>query len=59
VASLEAELKITFKALSDTNAAKTSAEKAANAAEARASKANKALAEVAQKRANREGAVVQ
>jgi hypothetical protein len=59
VASLEAKLKITSKALNDANAAKTSVEKAAKAAEAWASKADKALAEVAQKQANHEGAIVQ
>jgi hypothetical protein len=45
-------------AIKDVDAAKTSANKAAKAAEARASKAEKALAEVAQKQANHEGAIV-
>jgi Flp pilus assembly protein TadB len=56
--SLEAKLKTTSKALKDANTAKASADKAAKAAETRAKKAEKALAEVAQKQANREGAVV-
>jgi hypothetical protein len=59
VASLEAELKSTSKALKDANAAKTSTEKAAKAAEACASKAEKALSKVAKKQATREGAVVE
>jgi Flp pilus assembly protein TadB len=59
VASLEAELKITSKALKDANTAKTSAKKSAKAAEARASKAEKALAKVAKKQATREGAIVE
>jgi hypothetical protein len=59
VASLEAKLKITSKALKDANATRTSTKKAAKAAEARACKADKALAEVAQKQTNREGAIVQ
>jgi hypothetical protein len=54
VTSLEAELKITYKALKDANATKPSAEKATKAAEARASKAEKALAEVTKKQATRE-----
>jgi hypothetical protein len=58
VASLEAKLKTTSKALKDTDAARTSADKAAKAAEARPSKAEKALAEVAQKQADHEGAII-
>jgi hypothetical protein len=59
VASLEAKLKTTSKALKDVDAAKTSADKAAKAAEARASKAEKALAKVAKKHATRIGAIVE
>jgi Flp pilus assembly protein TadB len=59
VASLEAELKTTSKALKDANTAKASAEKAAKAEETRAKKAEKALVEVAQKQANHEGAIVE
>jgi hypothetical protein len=59
VASLEAELKTTSQALKDANIAKASAEKGAKTAEARAKKAEKALAEIAQKQSNREGAVVE
>jgi hypothetical protein len=58
VASLEAELKTTSKALKDADAAKTSAGKAAKAAEAKAIKAEKALAQVSQKQAKRERGVV-
>jgi hypothetical protein len=58
VASLEAELKTTSKALKDADAAKASAIKATKAAEARAIKAEKVLAEVSQKQAKREGGVV-
>jgi hypothetical protein len=58
VASLEAKLKTTSKALMDADAARTSVDKVAKAAEARTSKAEKALVEVAQKQANREGAVI-
>jgi hypothetical protein len=59
VASLEAKLKTTSKALKDADAARTSADKAVKVAEARACKVEKALAEVAQKLATREGAVVE
>jgi hypothetical protein len=59
VASLEAELKTTSQALKDANIANASAEKAAKIAEAKAKKAKKALAEVAQKQFNREGAVIE
>jgi biopolymer transport protein ExbB/TolQ len=58
VASLEAKLKTTSKALKDDDAAKASAGKAAKAAEARAIKAEKVLAEVSQKQAKCEGGVV-
>jgi chromosome segregation ATPase len=58
VASLEAKLKATSKALKEADAAKASANKAAKAAEARAIKAEKALAEVSQKPAKREEDVV-
>jgi Skp family chaperone for outer membrane proteins len=58
VASLEDKLKTTSKALKDADAARTSADKAAKAAEAKASKAEKALADVAHKNANREGAII-
>jgi hypothetical protein len=58
MASLEAELKTTSKALKDADAAKASAGKTAKAAEARAIKAEKALAEVSQKQTRREGGVV-
>jgi Flp pilus assembly protein TadB len=58
VASLEAELKTTLKALKDADATKASAVKAAKAAEARAIKTEKALAEVSQKQDKREGGVV-
>jgi hypothetical protein len=51
-------MKTTSKALKDADAARTSADKAAKAAEAKASKAEKAFAEVAQKQAHREGAIV-
>jgi hypothetical protein len=47
MASLEAKLKTTSKALMDANATRTSVDKVAKAAEARASKAEKALVEVA------------
>jgi hypothetical protein len=59
VASLEAKLKTTPKALKDAYAARISTDKAAKAAEARASKAEKDLAEVAQKQATLEGAVIE
>jgi Fe2+ transport system protein B len=59
MASVEAKLKSTSKALKDANAAKTSAEKAIKAAEARASKAEKALSKVAKKQAIHKGAVVE
>jgi hypothetical protein len=59
VTSLEAELKITSKALKDANTAKTAAEKNAKVADALASKAEKALDEVAKKQATRKGAVVE
>jgi hypothetical protein len=59
VASLEAELKSTSKALKDANAAKTSAKKTAKAPEVRASKTEKVLSEDAKKQATREGAVVE
>jgi hypothetical protein len=58
VASLEAEIKTTSKALKDADAAKTSAGKASKAAEAKAIKAEKALAQVSQKQAKHEGGVV-
>jgi hypothetical protein len=58
VASLEAKLKTTSKALKGADAARTFADKAAKAAEARASKAEKALAKVAEKQANHEGVVM-
>jgi hypothetical protein len=58
MASLEAELMTTSKALKDADAAKAFAGKAAKAAEARAIKAEKALAEVSQKQTRREGGVV-
>jgi hypothetical protein len=58
MASLEAKLKTTSKALKDADAARASADKATKAAEARASKAKKALAEVAQKQAKHEGGVI-
>jgi general stress protein CsbA len=58
VASLEAKLKATSKALKETNAAKASADKTAKAAEARGIKAEKALAEVSQKQAKREEDIV-
>jgi hypothetical protein len=58
VASLEAKLKTTSKALKEADAAKASADKVAKAAEARAIKAEKALAEVSQRHAKREEDVV-
>jgi hypothetical protein len=58
VASLEAKLKTTSKALKEADAAKASADKAVKVAEARAIKAKKALAEVSQKQAKREEGVV-
>jgi hypothetical protein len=58
VASLEAKLKASSKALKEADAAKASADKATKAAEARAIKAEKALAEVSQKQAKREEDVV-
>jgi hypothetical protein len=58
VASLEAKLKTTPKALKDADGAKASTVKAAKAAKARAIKTEKALAEVSQKQAKREGGVV-
>jgi biopolymer transport protein ExbB/TolQ len=58
VASLEAKLKASSKALKEVHDAKASADNAAKAAEARAIKAKKALAEVSQKQAKREEEVV-
>jgi hypothetical protein len=58
VASLEAKLKTTSKALKEADAAKASADKVAKAAEARAIKAEKPLVEVSQRHAKREEDVV-
>jgi Flp pilus assembly protein TadB len=59
VASSEAELKTTSQALKEANIAKNSVEKVAKTTETKAKKAEKALAEIAQKQSNREGAVVE
>jgi hypothetical protein len=56
IASLEAELKTSTKALKEANAAKVSAERDAKSAETRAKKAEKALADASQKQIKREQA---
>jgi hypothetical protein len=58
VASLEAKLKASSKALKKADAAKASADKAAKASEASAIKTKKALAEVSQKQAKCEEALL-
>jgi Skp family chaperone for outer membrane proteins len=58
IATLEAELKTSTKALKDANGAKVSAERAPKSANTRAKKAEKALADANQRQIKREQSVV-
>jgi translation initiation factor 2B subunit (eIF-2B alpha/beta/delta family) len=58
IATLEAELKTSAKALKDANATKVSTERVAKSVETRSKKAKKALADASQKQIKREQSLV-